>query len=110
MKIVFENLARDSLKNIYYYNSQISLKNAIETDRNIRQYIHCLEELPYIGKNIPEIENTCFYEIIYKKTNHSRYRIMYYIAEFNKTIHIINIISTKQDFNRILKLHKYFNL
>ena len=50
MKIVVDDLAKQSLIDIYYYNYQYSLKNAIETNKKILFRIHDLEDLPYIGK------------------------------------------------------------
>ena len=35
MKIVVDDLAKQSLIDIYYYNYQYSLKNAIETNKKI---------------------------------------------------------------------------
>lgn len=109
MTIVVNDLARQSLIDIYYYNYQYSLKNAIETNENILLHIYNLEDSPYIGRYIPEMSDKRFQEIIYKSSRHSGYRIMYYISEKNDTIYIFNIINSKQDFNRILKLHNYFN-
>lgn len=109
MKVIIEDSAKKCLNDIYYYNMQYSSKNAIETDLNIIRYIQGLEDFPYIGKYIPEMSDDRFREIIYKKTRQSIYRIMYYISEITNTIYIINIISSKQDFKCILKLHNYFN-
>ena len=52
MKVQVENLAREQLLDIYYYNLNYSLKNAIETNYNIRSLIHDLEDSPYIGRYI----------------------------------------------------------
>lgn len=109
MTIVVNDLARQSLIDIYYYNYQYSLKNAIDTNENILLHIYNLENSPYIGRYIPEISDKHFREIIYKKSRNSTYRIMYYISEKTDTIYIFNIINSKQDFNRILRLHNYFN-
>lgn len=48
-------------------------------------------------------------ELIYRKTKHSGYRIMYYISEENDTIYVRNIINCRQDFNRILNQNNYLN-
>jgi plasmid stabilization system protein ParE len=109
MKVLVENLAKQQLVDIYYYNYQYSLKNAIETNRNIMERIDSLEDSPYIGRYISEMLDNRFREIIYRKTRHSEYRIMYYISEKNNTIYVLNIINSRQDFKRILKLHNYFN-
>lgn len=109
MKVLVENLAKQQLIDIYYYNYQYSLKNAIETNKNIIERIDSLEYSPYIGRYIPEMSDKRFREIIYKKTMHSGYRIMYYISEKSNTIYVLSIINSRQDFKRILKLHNYFN-
>lgn len=109
MKILVENLAKQQLVDIYYYNYQYSLKNAIEINRNIMERIDSLENSSYIGRYIPEISDKRFREIIYRRTRHSGYRIMYYISEKSNTIYVINIINSRQNFKCILKLHNYFN-
>ena len=109
MNVVVNDLAKQSLIDINYYNYQYSLRNAIETNRNILFRIHDLEDSPYIGRYIPEMSDKRFREIIYKSSRHSGYRIMYYMSENTDTIYIFNILNSKQDFNRILKLHNYFN-
>ena len=109
MKIQVDDLAKQSLIDIYYYNYQYSLRIAIETNRNILFRIHDLEDSPYIGRYIPEMSDKRFREIIYKSSRHSGYRIMYYISEKTNTIYIFNVLNCKQDFNHILKLHNYFN-
>ena len=108
MHVIVEDLARESLEDLYYYNCRYSLKNADETDININQRIHNLEDFPYIGRYIPEISDKRFREIIYKKTKQSGYRIMYYSSEPSDTIYVFNIINCKQDFKHMLKLHNYF--
>ena len=108
MKVIVENLARKGIDDIFYYNARYSIRNAIETDINISQYIHNLQDSPYIGRYIPEMSDKRFREIIYRKTRHSGYRIMYYISEKSNTIYVFNIMNSKQDFIRILKSHNYF--
>lgn len=60
MTVVVNDLARQSLIDIYYYNYQYSLKNAIETNENILLHIYNLEDSPYIGRYIPEISDKHF--------------------------------------------------
>ena len=109
MHVIVEDSARNNLEDIYYYNFQYSLTNAIETDINIYELIESLADSPYIGRYIPEISDKRFREIIYRKTRHSGYRIMYYISEKNDTIYVRNIINCRQDFNRILNQNNYLN-
>lgn len=108
MKILIDDLAKQSLIELYYYNYQYSSRNAIELNKNIIKYIQNLETLPYIGRYIPEMSDKHFREIIYKKSRHSGYRIMYYISEIKNAIYIFNIINSKQDFKSILKSNNYF--
>ena len=108
MRVQVENLAQQELIDIYYYNYQYSLRNAIETNENILHHIDMLENSPYIGRYIPEISDKYFRQIIYIKTRHSRYRIMYYISEKNNIIYVFSIINYKQNFNTFFKLHNYF--
>jgi len=88
MRVVIEDLAKENLIDIYYYNAQYSLKNAIETNKNILKYIYNLESSTYIGRCIPEIFDNRFQELIYRKNRRTGYRIMYYISENNNTIYI----------------------
>ena len=39
MKVIVENLAKKGLNDIFYYNMQYSLKNAINIDYTITEYI-----------------------------------------------------------------------
>jgi plasmid stabilization system protein ParE len=108
MKVIVDNSAKDSIDNIFYYNLKYSLKNALETDSTIKFYINDLASLPYIGRYVPEIPDKHFREIIYKKTRQSSYRIIYYISDITNTIYVLNVLNSKQDFNKFLKLHNYF--
>lgn len=107
MQIQIEDLARQKLIDIYYYNSHYSLKNAIETNIKIFEQLNNLKLFPYIGKVINKIPNDRFRELIINKNSNS-YRILYYISEKNKTIYIIYILNCRQDFNQILKSYNYF--
>lgn len=64
MRVIVEDSARNNLEDIYYYNFQYSLKNAIETDINIYELIERLADSHYIGRYIPEISDKHFREII----------------------------------------------
>ena len=108
MKIIIEDLAKKGLDDIFYYNMQYSLKNAINTDLAITEHIKTLADAPYIGRYIPEISDKHFRGIIYRKNRKSGYRIMYYIRDSIDIIHVFNIINCKQDFNSILTIHNYF--
>ena len=68
MKIIVETLAKSCLDNIFNYNMQYSSKNALEVDKNIRAQINNLNKFSYLGKLIPEMSDSHFREIIYKKS------------------------------------------
>ena len=107
--IIIEDLAKNSIKSIYYYNMNYSLRNAIETNNAINAYIERLPNWPYMGRSIPELSNARFREIIYRKSRRSGYRIMYYLSQYTKTIYVFNVMNCRKDFNRILKSNNYFN-
>ena len=109
MKVIIEDLAKECITDMFYYNYQFSPKNAIETDKNINLYLYKIEENPYIGRYIPKVPDKKFRELIYRKNRTTGYRIVYYISEITDTIHILYVANCKQDFNRALKLHNYFN-
>lgn len=108
MKVIVEDSAKNNILNIFSYNSTYSIKNAIETNMDIQAYINDLAESSYIGRYVPEIKDKHFREIIYRKTRHSIYRIIYYISETSKTIYVLNVLNNKKDFNQFLKLNNYF--
>ena len=97
MKIIVETLAKSCLDNIFNYNMQYSSKNALEVDKNIRAQINNLNKFSYLGKLIPEMSDSHFREIIYKKSRHSGYRIMYFVSDYDNSIHIFNIINSIGD-------------
>ena len=108
MKIIIENSAKKGINDIFYFNMQYSLQNAISTDYLITEQIKQLAENAYLGRYIPEVSDKNFREIIFHKTKRNSYRIMYYINNSKDTIRIFNIMNSKQDFNRILTIHNYF--
>ena len=55
MKAVVEDLAKKELDDIFYYNMQYSLKNAVSTDYAITEHIKYLTNAPYIGRYIPKL-------------------------------------------------------
>ncbi len=108
MKVIIDDSARHSMDSIFHYNLKYSLKYATETDSDIKFCINDLADFSYTGRYIPEISDKHFREVIYKKTRHSCYRIIYYISEISSTAYVLNVLNTKQDFKKFLKLHNYF--
>ncbi len=108
MKVIVEDSAKENVLKIFSYNSRYSTRSAVETNIDIQAYINDLANSPFIGRYIPEISDKHFREVIYKKTRHSCYRIIYCISEISSTVYVLNVLNTKQDFNKFLKLHNYF--
>ena len=109
MNVIIQDTAHDSIDKMFEYLCNYSPRSAIQTIDKIYEHIYTLKDSPYIGRYIPEISNKHFRELIYRKTKNSGYRIMYHVSETTNLIHIIYVANSKQDFNRILKLHNYFN-
>lgn len=93
MQIILSNEAQKDLNKIFEYISKDSLKYAIETDKNIRLSIHRLENLPYLGRVVPEILNKQYRELLYKS-----YRIVYSVFEEKNIIYIHFVIHGKRNF------------
>ena len=108
MKVIVENSAKKGINDIFYFNMQYSLQNAINTDYSITEQIKHLAENAYLGRYIPEFSDKHFREIIFHKNKQNAYRIMYYINDSKDTIRVFNIINSKQNFNRILTMHNFF--
>ncbi len=108
MKVIVDDSAKENILNIFSYNLRYSIKNAIETNVDVQMHINHLADFPYTGRYVPEIKDKHFREIIYKKTRQSCYRIIYYTSEMSDTVYILNVLNSKQDFNKFLKLHNYF--
>ena len=109
MKVIITDMAHSSIDSVYEFMISYSAINANKTIDRIYEYIYYLESMSYIGKAIPEIADERFRELIYRKSRREGYRIVYYVSEGTETIHILYVANCKQDFNRILKLHNYFN-
>ena len=107
MKVIVTKKAKSNLLDLFDYNAQISLNYAIRIDKKIRSYIDELQDLPYIGRYVPEISDKYYRERICEK-----YRIIYFISEKDNIIFIRNIFNAKQDKKRFLEVHKseIFNL
>lgn len=68
------------LSNIYNYINKDSLYYSMKTISKIIELVNELKISPYMGRKIPEYNENCKRELIYKS-----YRIMYKI-EFNKIL------------------------
>lgn len=108
MNVIVDDMAKECLDDIFYYNVQFSYESAIEIESEILDNISYLEHSSYIGQYVPEIEDKRFRELLCKKNKKNAYRIIYYISERTNNIHIVYIYNCKRDFYKILKQHNYF--
>ena len=101
MKIIISNNSKLSIKNIFNFSSNISTKYDNKVINNIYSTIDSIKFMPYIGRYVPEIPLKSFRERL-----SGNYRIIYFISEFDQTVYIKYIISSKQNSNLFFKVHK----
>lgn len=109
MKLIIQDTAHNSIDSAFDYLSRYSIKNAIKTIDGIYEAIYNLESTPFIGGYVPEIPNKQFRQLICSNNRDQSYRIVYYVSESKENIHILYVANCKQDLNRILRIHNYFN-
>lgn len=98
MKVLISNQAHKDIDSIFKYISRDSLKYANETSENIYSRISELEMLPYIGRYVPELEDKCYRELMYKN-----YRIIYSISDKKNIVYIRFVIHDKRNFKSFYK-------
>lgn len=90
VNINIEIEAKADLKQIQEYISKDSIYYANKTINEIINKTEYLLMFPYMGRKIPEFDNTNFRELIYKS-----YRILYKV---NSNIYILNVFQHSRDF------------
>ena len=90
VNINIEIEAKADLKQIQEYISKDSIYYANKTINEIINKTEYLLMFPYMGRKIPEFDNTNFRELIYKS-----YRILYKV---NSNIYILNVFHHSRDF------------
>ena len=90
VNIELKQNAREDLEQIRKYISKDSIYYADKTIEEIVKKTKNLETFPYMGRKIPEFDNTNFRELIYKS-----YRILYKV---NSNIYILNVFHHSRDF------------
>ncbi len=90
VNINIEIEAKADLKQIQEYISRDSIYYANKTINEIINKTEYLLMFPYMGRKIPEFDNTNFRELIYKS-----YRILYKV---NSNIYILNVFHHSRDF------------
>ena len=89
MQIILKQDAEEDLESIKNYISKDSIYYANKTVNEIINKTEYLLTFPYMGRKIPEYNNTNFRELIYKS-----YRILY---KANSNIYILNIFHHSRD-------------
>ena len=95
-EIEYKQDARESIEQIVEYIERDSIYYANKTAKEIIKRIKDLSIFPYMGRKIPEYNNTNLREIIYKS-----YRILYKV---NSKIYILNIFHHSRDILNSLKI------
>lgn len=90
VNINIEIETKADLKQIQEYISKDSIYYANKTINEIINKTEYLLMFPYMGRKIPEFDNTNFRELIYKS-----YRILYKV---NSNIYILNVFHHSRDF------------
>lgn len=109
MKLIIQDTAHNSIDSTFNYLSRYSIKNAIKTIDGIYETLNSLENTPFIGGYVPEISDKHFRQLIFSNNRNQCYRIVYYVSELKETIYVLYVANCKQDLNRILRIHNYFN-
>lgn len=101
MKIIISDDSKSAITDIFEYSSNIAANYATRIVNKIYDTIYDLQDAPYIGRYVPELEDNQFRERICEN-----YRIIYYISETNDTIYVQYIFCSKQNSNLFFKVHK----
>lgn len=101
MQIIISNDVKSAITDIFNYSLGISYKYASRTVNKIYEAIYDLQESPYIGRYVPEIQDKHYRERICEK-----YRIIYLISEEHNSIFIRYIFNIRQDKTTFFKVHK----
>ena len=101
MKVKISDEAKLATKDIFNYLSKISKDYANQMINEIYNKIYDLQNMPYIGRYVPELDDKRYRERIC-----GDYRIIYFVSEKNNTIYIRYIFCAKQNSNLFFKVHK----
>ncbi len=101
MIVKISDEAKLATKDIFNYLSKISKDYANQMINKIYNKIYDLQNMPYIGRYVPELDDKRYRELICED-----YRIIYFVSEKNNTIYIRYIFCTKQNSNLFFEVHK----
>lgn len=101
MEVKISDEAKLAIKDIFNYLSKISKDYASRMINEIYNKIYDLQNMPYIGRHVPELMDKNYRELICEN-----YRIIYFVSEKNNTIYIRYIFCAKQNSNLFFEVHK----
>lgn len=101
MEVKISDEAKLAIKDIFNYLSKISKDYANRMINEIYNKIYDLQNMPYIGRYVPELMDKNYRELICEN-----YRIIYFVSEKNNTIYIRYIFCAKQNSNLFFEVHK----
>lgn len=101
MEVKISDEAKLAIKDIFNYLSKISKDYASRMINEIYNKIYDLQNMPYIGRYVPELDDKHYRELICEN-----YRIIYFVSEKNNTIYIRYIFCAKQNSNLFFEVHK----
>jgi len=100
MRVIIEEQVTDDIDEISSYIALDSKYYAHKTSDEIYDKIYNLKTSIYQGRKVPELDNENIRELIYKK----HYRIIFKIKY--KTIYIVQVLHTSQDFFKTFRFQK----
>lgn len=95
-QIKYKQQARENLKQIREYISRDSIYYANKTIKEIIEKTKYLLMFPYMGRKVPEYNNSNLRELIYKS-----YRILYKV---NSNIYILEIFHHSRDISNSINI------
>lgn len=101
MEVKISDEAKLAIKDIFNYLSKISKDYASRMINEIYNKIYDLQNMPYIGRYVPELMDKNYRELVCEN-----YRIIYFVSEKNNTIYIRYIFCAKQNSNLFFEVHK----
>ena len=101
MQIIISDDVKSAITDIFDYSYSISVNYADKIVNKIYNTIYDLQNLPYIGRYVPELSDKQYRERICEK-----YRIIYYVSETNNTIYVQYIFCSRQNPNSFFKVHE----